>query len=57
MKALKYHKDLVRVSASEQSIFMSVVGSIQIMAQVTPPNLSYITGALAQHFSDSTEEL
>ena len=56
MRALKYHKDLVRVSASEQSRFMSVVGSIQYMAQVTRPDLSYIAGALAQHFSESTEE-
>ena len=47
MKALKYHKDLVRVSASQHSRFMSVVGSIQYIAQVTRPDLAYIAGALA----------
>ena len=56
MKALKYHKDIVPVSAKQQSRFMSAVGSIQYMAQVTRPDLSYIAGALAQHFSESTEE-
>ena len=56
MKALKYPKDLVRVSARQLSRFMSVVGSIQYMAQVTRPDLAYIAGALAQHFSESTEE-
>ena len=56
MKALKYHKDIVPVSAKQQSRLMSAVGSIQYMAQVTRPDLSYIAGALAQHFSESSEE-
>ena len=56
LKALKYHKDLVRVSASQHYRFTSVVGSIQYIAQVTRPDPAYITGALAQHFSDSTME-
>ena len=56
MRALKYHKDLVLVSACQQSRFMSVVGSIQYVAQVTRRDLAYFAGALAQHFSESTEE-
>ena len=56
MKALKYHMSLAPVSANPQSRFMSVVGSIQYMAQVTRPDLAYFAGALAQHFSESTEE-
>ena len=55
LKAVKYHPELVRSSAKEHSRYMSVVGSIQYIAQVTRPDLSYFAGALARHFSESTK--
>ena len=44
------------MSAKLHSMFMSVVGSIQYIAQVKRPYLAYVAGALPPHFSESTKE-
>ena len=55
LKALKYHPELVPVSAKEHTRFMSVVGSIQYIASVTRPDIAFAASALAQHFSQSDD--
>ena len=45
-----------KASAAEHSRFMSAVGSIQYIASVTRPDLSYAAHALAKHMACSAEE-
>ena len=56
LRGFKEHPDMKKASAAEHSRFMSAVGSIQYIASVTRPDLSYAAHALAKHMACSAEE-
>ena len=56
LRSVKEHPELEKASAAEHSRFMSAVGSIQYIAGVTRPDLSYTAHALARHMSGSLKE-
>jgi hypothetical protein len=56
LRSLKECPELEKASAAEHSRFMSAVGSIQYIASVTRPDLSFAAHALARHMSASAKE-